>query len=215
MEIWIPSQTLDIHNIHLRPFQSQLSQKILLAPLQYIDNAITLNNLTIVTPPVEVLHHDMQTGKLILNLADQHMFSTKMQMLQTYLASTLYTHQQSFFGFSNPVLTIDFFKRMLFPLVYNKKMTLFMGASARTVQVYKKGGAAAAAAAAPGISEPLQQGAIIRVAFQLQGISILASPSLAILQGLSVMPANAADISGVISMCKIRFQQAMKAIYIV
>lgn len=213
MEIWIPSQTLDIHNIHLRPFQSQLSQKILLAPLQYIDNAITLNNLTIVTPPIEVLHHDVQTGKLILNLAEQPMFATKMQLLQTYLASTLYTHQQSFFGFSNPVLTIDFFKRMLFPLVYNKKLTLFMGASARTVQVYKKGGAAAAAA--PGISEPLQQGAIIRVAFQLQGISILASPSLAILQGLSVMPMNTADISGVVNMCKIRFQQAMKAIYIV
>jgi hypothetical protein len=205
MEIWIPSQTLDIHNIHLRPFQSQLSQKILLAPLQYIDNAITLNNLTIVTPPVEVLHHDVQTGKLILNLAEQPMFATKMQMLQTYLASTLYAHQQSFFGFSNPVLTIDFFKRMLFPLIYNKKLTLFMGASARTVQVYKKGGVAAAAA--PGISEPLQQGAIIRVAFQL--------PSLAILQGLSVMPVNTADISGVVNMCKIRFQQAMKAIYIV
>ncbi len=212
MEIWIPSQTLDIHNIHLRPFQSQLSQKILLAPLQYIDNAITLNNLTIVTPPAEVLHHDVQTGKLILNLAEQPMFATKMQMLQTYLASTLYAHQQSFFGFSNPVLTIDFFKRMLFPLVYNKKLTLFMGASARTVQVYKKGGAAAVA---PGISEPLQQGTIIRVAFQLQGISILASPSLAILQGLSVMPVNTADISGVVNMCKIRFQQAMKAIYIV
>lgn len=192
------------------PFQSHLSQKILLAPLKYIDNAITLHNLTILTPPLELLHHDVQTGKLLLNVADQPHFATKMQMLQTFLASTLYMHQQTFFGFSNPALTVDFFKRMLFPLVYNKKLTLFMGPSARTVQVWGADGLQRVGCAAP-----LAPGTMMRVAFQLQGISILANPSLTILQSLQALPTDAADISGVINMCKIRFQQALKAIYIV
>jgi hypothetical protein len=191
------------------PFQGHISHKILMAPLKYIDNAITLHNLTILTPPLELLHHDLQTGKLVFSLADQPHFATKMHMLQTFLASTLYLHQQSFFGFSNPALTVDFFKRMLFPLVYNKKLTLFMGASARTVQVWTDG------LQRTGCASAIAPGTVMRVAFQLQGISILANPSLTVLQSLTQLPEAAADISGVVSMCKIRFQQAMKAFYII
>ncbi len=211
MEIWIPSQTLDVHNIHMSPFQTHLSQKILLAPLKYVDTNITLNTLNILTPPLEVLHHDLTTGRIILSVADQGPFATKIQMLQNYLASTLYMHQQSFFGFTNPFLTVDFFKKMLFPLVYNKKMTLFMGSSAKTVQVYETG---TATAPVPGIQRIFRAGEFIRVALQLQGISILANPSFSILQQLTEMPTTA-DISGAVNMCKIRFQQNMKAIYVI
>jgi len=211
MEIWIPSQTLDIHNIHMSPFQVQLNQKVLIAPLKYVDTNITLNNLNILTPPLEVIFHDMQTGRLILNVADQPHFATKMQMLQTYLASTLYMHQQSFFGFTNPFLTIDFFKKMLFPLVYNKKLTLFMGASAKTVNIYEKDGVTTEQ---QGIRRQLKQGEVVRIALQLQGISILTNPALSILQTLTTIPTQT-DISGVINMCKIRFQQYMKAIYVI
>ena len=216
MEIWIPSQTLDIHNIHMSPFQTQINQKVLIAPLKYIDTNITLNSLNILTPPLEVLFHDIQTGRLILSVADQPHFAIKMQMLQTYLASTLYMHQQSFFGFTNPFLTIEFFKKMLFPLVYNKKLTLFMGASAKTVSIYDKDGMVAATSTQTpqGIQRVLKPGESIRIALQLQGISILTNPALSILQTLREIPTQT-DISGVINMCKIRFQQQMKAIYVI
>ena len=193
----------------MSPFQAQLNQKILVAPLKYVDTNITLNNLNILTPPLEVIFHDMQTGRLVLNVADQPQFATKMQMLQTYLASTLYMHQQSFFGFTNPFLTIDFFKKMLFPLVYNKKLTLFMGASAKTANIYETPGSQPT----QGIQRLLKPGETLRLAIQLQGISILTNPSLSILQTLTEIPTQA-DISGVVNMCKIRFQQNIKAMYI-
>lgn len=111
----------------MSPFQSQISQKIAVASLKYIDNNVTLDNFVILTPPLEVIFHDLQSGKLILNLADHMQFAVKLNTLQTYLASTLYLHQQTFFGFVNPVLTAEFFKRLIFPLVYNKKTDHFHG----------------------------------------------------------------------------------------
>lgn len=216
MELWIPSQTLDIHNIYISPFQAVPSshlivgrntgtQKILIAPLKYIDNSIILNNLVILSPPLEVIHHDPQIGRLILNVANQHFFATKMQTLHSYLATSLCMNQQTYFGFTNPMLTIDFFKKMIHPLIYNKRLTLFMGASSRTVQIYKEDGTTET-----GIQTALQQGQTIRVAFQLQGISILTNPSLSLLQSLTELPT---DISGITSICKIRFQQSVRGIF--
>ena len=224
MELWVPSQTLDIHNIHLEPFQPQISQKILMAPIKYIDNNVTLDSLVILTPPIEVIHHDIQTGRLILSLADQAHFATKLNMLQSYLASTLFLHQQTFFGFVNPCLNAEFFRRMFFPLVYNKKLTLYMGVSSRSVRVYDNGAAAAAAATATatteapqqqqqqGMHRTLAQGEKVRIAFQIQGISILTSPALTILQMATPSIATQTDASGS-SVCKIRFQQNIRAIY--
>ena len=205
MELWIPSQTLDIYNIHMSPFQTQISQKIAVAALKYIDNNVTLDNFVILTPPLEVIFHDLQSGKLILNLADHMQFAVKLNTLQTYLASTLYLHQQTFFGFVNPVLTAEFFKRLIFPLVYNKKLTIFMGASVRTVRVYEKG------SSSQGLHRALIAGEKVRIALQLHGISILTTPALSILQSLS---GSQIDISGA-NMCRIRFQQAVRAIYVI
>ncbi len=205
MELWIPAQTLDVYNIQVLPFEPQISQKILIAPFKYIDTNVALNNLIVLTPTLEVIHHDLQTGKLILNLAENSQFATKLQMLQSYLASTLYLHQQTFFGVVNPALTADFFKKIIFPLVYNKKLTIYMGASSRTVRVYDKrvGTGAGVGTAEQGMTRQLVAGEKIRVALQLQGISILATPSI-----LQV------DASGA-NMCKIRFQQNVKAIYMI
>ncbi len=189
----------------MSPFQSQISQKIAVASLKYIDNNVTLDNFVILTPPLEVIFHDLQSGKLILNLADHMQFAVKLNTLQTYLASTLYLHQQTFFGFVNPVLTAEFFKRLIFPLVYNKKLTIFMGASVRTVRVYEKG------SSSQGLHRALAAGEKVRIALQLQGISILTTPALSILQSLS---GSQMDISGA-NMCRIRFQQAVRAIYVI
>ncbi len=188
----------------MSPFEPQLSQKIMIAPLKYIDNNVTLSNFVILTPPLEVLFHDLQTGKLVLSLAEHSTFATKLSTMQAYLATTLYLHQQSFFGFVNPTLTTDFFRRMIFPLVYNKKLTLYMGNSAQSVRVY-----AAGVEPQQGMQSALQQGEKVRIAFQLYGISILTHPSISILQTL--IPVQT-DASGA-SLCKLRFQQSVKAIY--
>ena len=86
-----------------------------------------------------------------------------------------------------------------------------MGASAKTVNIYEKDGVTTEH---QGIRRQLKPGEVVRIALQLQGISILTNPALSILQTLTTIPTQT-DISGVINMCKIRFQQYMKAIYVI
>ena len=86
-----------------------------------------------------------------------------------------------------------------------------MGASAKTVSIYEKNGVITEQ---QGIRRQLKPGEVVRIALQLQGISILTNPALSILQTLREIPAQT-DISGVVNMCKIRFQQHIKAIYMI
>ena len=206
MELWIPSQTLDIDNIHITPFEQHASQKIMVAPIKYSDTNISLSNFITLTPPLEVLFHDVHSGKLVLSLVDHPVLATKLSKLQSYLAMTLFINQQSFFGFVNPLLTADMFRKIIFPIAYNKKLTIYMGSSAQSVRVYGSSGSCTT-----GLQSALVQGEKVRIAFQLHGLSILTHPSVSILQAL--MPIQT-DVSGG-SICKLRFQQSVKAIYMV
>jgi hypothetical protein len=96
-------------------------------------------------------------------------------------------------------LTVEHFKKMLFSLITNKKLTLFMGGSARYVPVHQKDGTVA-----PGVREEFVAGQKLRVAFQLQGVSILANTQI-----------NPQQILEGQSLFRIRFQQAMKGIFVV
>ena len=212
MELWIPSQTLDIDNIHMAPFEQHASQKIMVAPIKYSDTNISLNNFITLTPPLEVLFHDIHSGKLVLSLVDHPVLATKLSKLQSYLAMTLFINQQSFFGFVNPLLTAEMFRKMLFPIAYNKKLTIYMGSSAQSVRVYGQASSAgerSGSSCTTGLQSALVQGEKVRIAFQLHGLSILTHPSIPLLQAL--MPLQT-DASGG-SICKIRFQQSVKAIY--
>lgn len=197
MELWIPYNTLNIQNISLQPFHQTEAQKILIAPLKYTDNNITLNTVTILSPVLTVIHHDIVTGRIILDASVAPFFINKIQTLQETIAYTLCQHQAAFLGMHMD-LTVEHFKKMLFSLITNKKLTLFMGGSARYVPVHTKDGVTA------GVHEEFVAGQKLRIAFQLQGVSILANTQI-----------NPQQILEGQSLFRIRFQQAMKGIFVV
>jgi hypothetical protein len=198
MDLWIPAQTLDIQYINLGSFQPSENQRVLIAPLKYKSPTVSLNTLTILTPTLTVIHHDPHTGRIVLDASDHPFFVSKLALLHEAMAMTLAQNQQTFFHF--PLgLTADHFKRMLFPLVNNKRLTLFMGASARTLKYTTGGGHGDVFEGFPGAAASGQK---MRVAFTLQGISVLSN---------SFAPAliPVADTN----IFRIRFQQSIAAVF--
>lgn len=195
MDLWIPAQTLDIQYINLGVFQPSENQRVLVAPLKYKSPAVTLNSLTILTPTLTVIHHDPHTGRLVLDASEHPFFVSKLALLHDAMAMTLAQNQQTFFHY--PLgLTTEHFKKMLFPLVNNKRLTLFMGASARTLK-YVSGGETR-----EGFSGVAMSGQKMRVAFMLQGISVLSNSFAP-----ALMPLPDPNIF------RIRFQQSIVALF--
>lgn len=195
MDLWIPAQTLDIQYINLGSFQPSENQRVLVAPLKYKSPAVTLNSLTILTPTLTVIHHDPHTGRLVLDASEHPFFVSKLALLHDAMAMTLAQNQQTFFHY--PLgLTTDHFKKMLFPLVNNKRLTLFMGGSARTLK-YVVGGETTT-----GVAGVIPSGQKMRVAFTLQGISVLSNSFAP-----ALMPLPDPNIF------RIRFQQSIAALF--
>ena len=196
MELWIPAQTLDIQYINLGSFQPSENQRVLVAPLKYKSPAVSLNTLTILTPTLTVIHHDPHTGRIVFDASEHPFFVSKLALLHEAMAMTLAQNQQTFFQF--PLgLTADHFKRMLFPLVNNKRLTLFMGASARTLNYVAAGGEAQ-----EGFPGMATNGQKMRVAFTLQGISVLSNSFAP-----ALIPITDPNIF------RIRFQQSIAAVF--
>jgi hypothetical protein len=182
----------------MQPFHLSDTSKVLIAPFRYVDTTLTLNSVIILSPPLTVIHHDMTTGRILFDASTAPFFLNKLQTLQETIAQALYSNQASFLGI-HMGLTTEHFKKMLFSLVNNKKLTLFMGGSARSVSIHSSSGTTTT-----GIHREFQMGQRLRIAFQLQGLSILANPQInpqQILEGQSPF--------------RIRFQQATKAIFVI
>lgn len=100
MDFAIPSQLLEVGNVHLRPFV-QKGQYPPLAALQYKAANITLRHFTLLTPPLIIEEWNGARGRLRLNCDEHPFFKTKFLALQEYLISTIFVHQQLLLGRSD------------------------------------------------------------------------------------------------------------------
>ena len=100
MLLSIPSQALEISNIHLTPFQSDKYGKAI-ARLSYKDASIDFQDVSILTPPLKIIDYNPENSRLRIDLSDQSNFQVKLNTLQEYLISTFYVHQQSFLNQKN------------------------------------------------------------------------------------------------------------------
>lgn len=165
MELFIPAQTLDVGKIHLSNFKQMEGRNTMsIAPLHYIDQYIKLKNVTILTPPLTVINHDINTSRIQLDTSEHSMFSMKIYTLQEYLLSTLFLHQQTLFG---TIFTQEILKSMFKTLIYKNKMTLFLGASSRTLKYVDS------SKETIGLNEHIPSGSKIRCAIHLQGIGLI------------------------------------------
>ena len=100
MILSIPYQALEIGNIHLTPFQADKYGKAV-ARLSYKDNSIDFQDVSILSPPMKVINYNSENSRLRIDLSDQFNFQVKLNILQEYLVSTFYIHQQSFLNKKN------------------------------------------------------------------------------------------------------------------
>jgi hypothetical protein len=158
MILSIPYQAFEVGHIHLTPFQLDRFGKTI-ARLSYKDPSIDFHDVSILSPPITVLHYDPETSRLRLDLSDHHLFQVKMNMLHEYLISTFYVHQQSFLNQKNK--SCDAIRRLFYFLLDDSVLSLFIYP---TVVVKKEKGPHCT------ISE-LKRGDVIRCVIRLQGIS--------------------------------------------
>ena len=123
MDFAIPSQLLEIGNIHMRPFHQKGSYPPL-APLQYTSQNITLKHFTLLTPPLKIEEWNATKGRLRLNCAAHMQFKTKFYAIQEYLVGTLFVHQQTFLGCRD--LSLDTVGQCFKPLFVDGILSCFI-----------------------------------------------------------------------------------------
>jgi len=157
MLLSIPHQALEIGNIHLTPFQADKYGKAI-ARMTYKDS-IEFQDVSILTPPIKVIHYNPENSRLTIDLSDQVQFQVKLKMLQEYLISTFYVHQHSFLNQRNYTHTNI---RELFTFLLNDSiLSLYIFP---TTNVKKEDGTTIK------VSQ-LQKDDIIRCVIRFQGIS--------------------------------------------
>jgi hypothetical protein len=166
MELWVPSQSLEVGKIHLCGFRSE--ERYLIAPLEYHDGNLVLNYLTIITPPLTVLNYDPLTGRLQFDLNDYNNFSIKMNTFQRYVVGAIFLNQKNLFGQAATYM-VDDIEKMIQYMVYKNKMTLYTGSN-RVLPLYELGKDGATVDAADKIVRP---GDKIRCIINIKGISCM------------------------------------------
>jgi hypothetical protein len=159
MEVWIPSQSIEIAKIHLGPLIT--GDKYSLATISYTDGILQLSDFTVITPQMTVSSYDAATGRLQFDLAEHPAFATKMAAIQTYIISTLFLHQKAYFG---PISMYSYedIENMMQYLVYKNRLTIYTGIN-RAPPVHS--------AAAPCAS--LGPGATVRCVIHIRGVSCM------------------------------------------
>ena len=127
MLLSIPYQALEIRNIHLTPFQADKYGKTV-ARLSYKDPSIDFQDVSILTPPLKVIDYNPEISRLRLDLSNQPLFQVKLNMLQEYLVSTFYIHQQSFLN--QKTETIDNIRQLFHFLLEGSILSLYVFPSA-------------------------------------------------------------------------------------
>jgi hypothetical protein len=166
MELWIPSQSLEVGKISLNGFRTE--DRYLLAPLEYHDGNLSLTNLTIMTPPLSVLNYDPITGKLQFDLNDYNHFNIKMNTLQRYVVGAIFLNQKNLFG-QTATFMIDDIEKMIQYIVYKNKMTLYTGSN-RILPLFELA-ADGGGAAVPAADRIVRPGDKIRCIINIKGIS--------------------------------------------
>lgn len=172
MEWALPLQKLELSKIRLGTLTSRPPrEKKPLIPLAYVDSQMTMPVLTILLPHMTVDSYNSANGRLILTI-DAPWISTKLTSLQNSLLGAVSNSQASWFGkkqFSMQEVC-DLFQ----PMIEGNKLHLYCPSTivekrkgSGTIKLWKDD--AWIEGVRPGL---LSQGNRVRVAIQLQGLSL-------------------------------------------
>lgn len=165
MDFAIPSQLLEVGNVHMLPFVQKGSYPPL-AILQYTASNITLKHFTLLTPPLVIEEWNGTRGRLRLNCERHTYFKTKFLALQEYLISTLFVHQQLFLNRTD--LSHDTIRACFRTLFDKSTLSCFISLN-HLFPLYDDG----QRVEPEKFAEALKSGREIRLILQLTGISQL------------------------------------------
>jgi len=92
MDLAVPSQLLEISNIHMMPF-TRKDKYPPIATLQYNTPQLNMKHCSILTPILKIVDWNPVKGRLRLNCDEHPFFQTKMSAIQEYLINTIHTYQ--------------------------------------------------------------------------------------------------------------------------
>ncbi len=92
MDLAVPSQLLEINNIHMMPF-TRKDKYPPIATLQYNTPQLNMKHCSILTPILKIVDWNPVKGRLRLNCEEHPYFQTKMSAIQEYLINTIHKYQ--------------------------------------------------------------------------------------------------------------------------
>jgi hypothetical protein len=169
MEWLLPIQKMEVAKVHIGGLNRGIK---LMAPLAYMDGSFCMPHLNLLLPPLTVKEYDPHTGKLLIQISDSLLTSSKLLALQETLLGAVYLQQRNWFStsFRTPDEIRTYFQPFLdrdvlhlyCPMIVQEKKAPGAGQIEIWKQnIWHKG-------VKPGL---LQKGDFVRIALRLQGLS--------------------------------------------
>ena len=92
----IPFQSFEIENTYVLPPQVDFKGRNYIQ-LCYKDSSVEIQDLPILTPPLNVHHYDIKKSMLFLEIDTSHPFYQKFHRFQEYIIQTFYNYQNILF----------------------------------------------------------------------------------------------------------------------
>lgn len=164
MEWTIPLQKLEVEKVNVGAIR--YGEKPM-APLAYFDGPIHMPSMNILLPPLQVREYDAATGRLKLSLTDAPNTATKLSALQDTLLGLVFQQQHAWFPGSQR--SAEELRSLFQPFVENQCLHLYCPSNLKGnsgISFWKQG------TWQHGVDDKsFSRGAILRVAFRIQGIS--------------------------------------------
>ena len=154
MILSIPYQRFESNHVQLQQFiPCKYNRHIAL--LSYTDPSIDFKDITMLTPPMRVVHYNAKTSMLRLDVSEQIVFQLKLYTFYEYLTNLLFINQYDFFN--DTQLSYDTIRNCFYTILTKSILSLYIHPGT----ILKDG---------TPISE-IQPGDIIRCVIRIQGIS--------------------------------------------
>jgi hypothetical protein len=123
MILSIPFQRFETNNVQLHPFiQSKPNRTIAL--VTYHDPSIEFKDISLLTPPMRVMHYHAKTSILRIDVSDQIGFQLKLYTFYEYITNLLFINQYAFFGETH--LTYDMIRRCFYTMLNKSCLSLYI-----------------------------------------------------------------------------------------
>jgi len=123
MILSVPYHIFETSHVQLHPFiQTKYGKTIAL--VTYNDPAIDFKDITLLTPPMRMLHYHAKTSMLRVDVSSHIIFQLKLYTCYEYLTNLLFMNQYTFFGETH--LSYDMIRRCFYTMLTKSVLSLYV-----------------------------------------------------------------------------------------